>query len=109
MIARSKRSAESMSIWKRMSPVRRLWYCAWLISSRSKGVTAAAPLVFPYIPGLLDFREGPAVLAAWEKAQHKPDVVMFDGQGIAHPRSIGTAAQMGLRIERPTMGVRKAF
>jgi deoxyribonuclease V len=71
-------------------------------------VTADAPLVFPYIPGLLAFREGPAVLAAWEKVQHKPDVVMFDGQGIAHPRGIGIAAQMGLWIERPTIGVAKS-
>ncbi|HTP11179.1 MAG TPA: deoxyribonuclease V [Anaerolineae bacterium] len=73
-----------------------------------EGVTADVPLVFPYIPGLLAFREGPAVLAAWEKVQHKPDVVMFDGQGIAHPRGIGIAAQMGLWIERPTIGVAKS-
>ena len=73
-----------------------------------EGVTADAPLVFPYIPGLLSFREGPAVLAAWEKVQHKPDVVMFDGQGIAHPRGMGIAAQMGLWIERPTIGVAKS-
>ena len=73
-----------------------------------EGVTANAPLVFPYIPGLLAFREGPAVLAAWEKVQNKPDVVMFDGQGIAHPRGIGIAAQMGLWLERPTIGVAKS-
>jgi len=73
-----------------------------------EGVTADAPLVFPYIPGLLAFREGPAVLAAWQKVQHKPDVVMFDGQGIAHPRGIGIASQMGLWIERPTIGVAKS-
>ena len=73
-----------------------------------EGVTADAPLVFPYIPGLLAVREGPAVLAAWEQVQHKPDVVMFDGQGIVHPRGIGIAAQMGLWIERPTIGVAKS-
>jgi deoxyribonuclease V len=48
------------------------------------------------------------VLAAWEKVQHKPDVVMFDGQGIAHPRGIGIASQMGLWLERPTIGVAKS-
>ena len=64
---------------------------------------ARMPVTFPYIPGLLAFREGPAVLAAWEKVQHKPDVVMFDGQGIAHPRGMGIASQMGLWIERPTI------
>src|SRR3990172_3534250 len=59
-----------------------------------EGVTADAPLVFPYVPGLLAFREGPAVLAAWDKLQTKPDLLMFDGQGIAHPRGIGIASQL---------------
>lgn len=72
------------------------------------GVTADAPLVFPYIPGLLSFREGPAVLAVWEKLKHKPDILMFDGQGIAHPRGVGIAAQMGLWLKRPTIGVAKS-
>jgi len=73
-----------------------------------EGVTADAPLVFPYIPGLLAFREGPAVLAAWEKLQTQPDLLMFDGQGIAHPRGIGIASQMGLWLERPSIGVAKS-
>jgi deoxyribonuclease V len=71
-------------------------------------VTADAPLVFPYIPGLLAFREGPAVLAAWEKLSLKPDLLMFDGQGIAHPRGIGIAAQMGLWLDTPAIGVAKS-
>jgi len=73
-----------------------------------EAVIADAPLVFPYIPGLLAFREGPAVLEAWEKLQNKPDMLMFDGQGIAHPRGIGIASQMGLWLERPTIGVAKS-
>jgi deoxyribonuclease V len=73
-----------------------------------EAVTADVPLVFPYIPGLLAFREGPAFLAAWEKLEQRPDLVMFDGQGIAHPRGIGIAAQMGLWLERPTIGVAKS-
>lgn len=73
-----------------------------------ESVIASAPLVFPYIPGLLAFREGPAFLAAWEKLEHKPDLVMFDGQGIAHPRGIGIASLMGLWVERPTIGVAKS-
>jgi deoxyribonuclease V len=67
-----------------------------------------APLVFPYIPGLLAFREGPAVLAAWSKLQNAPDLLMFDGQGIAHPRGVGIASHMGLWLERPTIGVAKS-
>jgi deoxyribonuclease V len=73
-----------------------------------EAVGADAPLVFPYIPGLLAFREGPAVLAAWKKLQNRPDLLMFDGQGIAHPRGIGIASQMGLWLERPTIGVAKS-
>ncbi len=73
-----------------------------------EAVIGDAPLVFPYIPGLLAFREGPAVLLAWNKLQHEPDLLMFDGQGIAHPRGIGIASQMGLWLERPTIGVAKS-
>jgi len=73
-----------------------------------EAITADAPLNFPYIPGLLSFREGPAFLAAWEKLEHKPDLLMFDGQGIAHPRGVGIASQMGLWLERPTIGVAKS-
>ncbi len=63
---------------------------------------------FPYIPGLLVFREGPAFLKAWEKLNLRPDVVVFDGQGIAHPRGIGIASHMGLFIGIPTIGVAKS-
>jgi deoxyribonuclease V len=73
-----------------------------------EAVTSDAPLVFPYVPGLLAFREGPAVLAAWEQLQNKPDLLMFDGQGIAHPRGVGIAAHMGLWLERPSIGVAKS-
>src|SRR5512136_1432685 len=73
-----------------------------------EGVTADVPLVFPYVPGLLAFREGPAILAAWEKLHTPPDLLMFDGQGIAHPRGLGIASQMGLWLERPSIGVAKS-
>ena len=71
-------------------------------------VIADAPSVFPYIPGLLAFREGSAVLAAWEKLPIKPDLLLFDGQGIAHPRGMGLASQMGLWLEKPAIGVAKS-
>lgn len=73
-----------------------------------ESATAEVPLVFPYIPGLLAFREGPAFLAAWEKLREKPGLLMFDGQGTAHPRGIGIAAQMGLWVDLPTLGVAKS-
>jgi deoxyribonuclease V len=73
-----------------------------------EAVMVDMPLVFPYIPGLLSFREGPAVLAAWGKLTIKPDLLMFDGQGIAHPRGIGIASQIGVWLERPTIGVAKS-
>jgi deoxyribonuclease V len=69
--------------------------------------TAEQPVVFPYVPGLLAFREGPVVLAAWERLERKPDLLLFDGQGIAHPRGIGLAAHVGLWLGRPSIGVAK--
>ncbi len=69
---------------------------------------AEKPLSFPYIPGLLSFREGPAVLAAFEKLSMWPDLVFFDGQGIAHPRRFGIASHMGVLLDLPTIGVAKS-
>lgn len=61
-----------------------------------------------YIPGLLAFREGPLFLEAWKKVKTNPEVVFFDGQGIAHPRKLGIASHMGLIIEKPTIGIAKS-
>jgi deoxyribonuclease V len=62
---------------------------------------------FPYIPGLLSFREGPSLLRAFDKLRRRPDVVLFDGQGIAHPRGFGLAAHMGLILDLPSVGCAK--
>ena len=63
---------------------------------------------FPYVPGLLSFRETPSVLEAWAKLKTEPDAAMFDGQGIAHPRRVGIASHVGLLINRPTLGCAKS-
>jgi deoxyribonuclease V len=63
---------------------------------------------FPYVPGLLSFREAPSVLEAWSKLKTEPDAVMFDGQGIAHPRRVGIASHVGLFLDRPTFGCAKS-
>jgi deoxyribonuclease V len=63
---------------------------------------------FPYVPGLLSFRESPSVLEAWARLKTEPDAVMFDGQGLAHPRRVGIACHVGLIIQRPTLGCAKS-
>jgi deoxyribonuclease V len=63
---------------------------------------------FPYVPGLLSFREAPAVLDAMEKLTARPDLLMFDGQGIAHPRRLGIAAHMGVYLGMPSIGCAKS-
>jgi deoxyribonuclease V len=69
---------------------------------------ATAPARFPYVPGYLSFREVPAVLRALSLLEAPPDLLMVDGQGIAHPRRLGIAAHLGVITDLPTIGVAKS-
>lgn len=69
--------------------------------------TAEVEALLPYIPGLLSFREVPALLAAWKKLEHRPDITIVDGHGIAHPRRLGIATHFGLATNSPTIGCGK--
>lgn len=72
-------------------------------------VYATAPVHFPYIPGFLSFREGPAVLAAVDELRKPPDVMIFDGCGILHPRGMGLATHMSLLMGIPSAGCAKSL
>ena len=64
--------------------------------------------LFPYVPGLLSFREIPVLMAAFESLRTTPDLVLFDGQGVAHPRRLGLASHAGLILDVPTIGCAKS-
>jgi deoxyribonuclease V len=92
--AEMARAAVVVLSFPALEPVDRVW--------------AQVPISFPYVPGYLSFREGPAVLAAFEKLALWPDLVLFDGQGTAHPRRLGLACHLGLFLDLPSIGCAKS-
>jgi deoxyribonuclease V len=73
-----------------------------------ESAVAVRPVTMPYVPGLLSFREGPAILDALARLKSVPDLLIFDGQGIAHPRRLGIAAHIGVITDMPAIGCAKS-
>ena len=70
-------------------------------------VHSVQPLSYPYIPTFLSFREGPAIVSAFQKLKTPPDILMVDGAGVNHPRSAGIATHVGVALDVPTIGITK--
>jgi deoxyribonuclease V len=82
----------------------------WEVARRAivESATASAITSFPYVPGYLAWRELPTTLSAWERLERRPDLVLVDGQGRAHPRRCGLACLVGLALDLPTVGCAKS-
>lgn len=82
---------------------------AWPELTVVEAATAAGRPRFPYVPGYLTFREGPLLLAAFRRLRRRPDLCLFDGAGLAHPRRFGLACHMGVLLGLPSVGCAKSL
>ena len=104
-----KRIIAAVVVLKNSNTQKGLWESSAAPGFETVETTSAVQEVsFPYIPGLLSFREAPVCIAAVEKLKNEPDVFIIDGQGIAHPRRLGLAAHLGLFFDKPTIGCAKS-
>jgi deoxyribonuclease V len=126
-VALQRRLAAAVRIEPLAGPVRTIAGTDCALSRDGKSILAAAvlcdartmevlesafvqrPCTFPYVPGLLSFREAPASIEAVERLPRRPDLLMCDGQGLAHPRRMGLASHVGLWLDVPTLGAAKSL
>jgi len=97
---------------QRFDPTRRVFAALVTLDAAGRGLahaTHADRARFPYVPGFLGFREVPALAAAWDWLDPKPELLLVDGHGVAHPRGSGVATQLGLVLDHPTVGVAKSL